>query len=663
MPPSDPAAPSHPASPRPGVPRAQGRSRATTVVLLMITAGVAFVFVGALGLAAWLMARGSGGSVADHSFLELRLSGDIPDAPVVGGMFLDPQDAPPILTDIAAAIRRAKDDERIDGLYLTLDGPTMGWAGAAELRDAIKDFRSAGKPCVAYAETYTTGTYYLATACDKIAVAPAGVGLVTGLAASVTYYAGTFEKIGVQAQMLHVGDFKSAVEPYERTGPSEPASEAMNLLLDSLWAQFLAGVADGRGRSVEEVSAWIDVPTLAPSGMLERGMVDAVAFPDRVRALAHLARDEDWAAKVSDRPAEPTPEAADGEDAPAAEVAAADGADAPETDDAVDDRFTSLKSYLHNAPAASRFGDKIAVVYAEGPIVSGEADGGLFGGGQMIADRTFRKWIRDIREDDTIKAVVFRIDSPGGSALASDMMWRELRRLQEGGKPLVVSMGNYAASGGYYVSAPADWIVAEPATLTGSIGVFGGKFALGGTYEKLGMTEATYPRGAMSGILSTTTPFTDDERAVYQAFLDNGYETFLSRVSAGRELERDAVHAVAQGRVWTGEQAIERGLVDELGGLDTAIRKAAELASLQPDGYGLARWPAQKSFVDLLLEDLEGGSSASAGGLPASAIAGPGLPSLLGVPAAELDDLRMLDRVLADGGAAALLPGHLVISE
>jgi protease IV len=609
-------------SPRGPTPR---RSRTSTFVLLGLTAVAAMVFVGALVLVAVLMSSG-GPEVAEGSFLEVPLSGEINDAPSVGGLFLDPDDSPPILTEITAAIRRARDDERVDGIYLRLDGPSLGWAGAQELRDAIGEFRSGDKPCVAYAESYTTGSYYLASACDQVVLAPTGIGLVTGLAATTTFYAGAMDKLGVEAQMLHVGDFKSAVEPYERTEPSEPAAEAMNLLLDSLWSQFLAGVAEGRGQSTEQVEAWIDAPSLSAARMLDRGMVDALAYPDQVRARIGEAGEEGWASSL----AEPLED--------------------PPTEDELDERFTPLKKYMKALRSELPVHPaRVAVVYAEGPIMSGEAEGGLFGGG-VIADRTFREWIDEIRQDESISAVVLRVDSPGGSGLASDMMWRELERLKDTGRPLVVSMGDYAASGGYYIAAPADWIVAEPATLTGSIGVFGGKMVFDGTYEKLGLTEATYKRGELSDLLSVTDPFTEAGRQTYQSFLDDFYETFLARVASGRELERDAVHEVAQGRVWTGEQALERGLVDELGGLHTALAKAAELAEIED--YGVVRWPKQKSLFEVLLEDLDGSSSALSR-VPAAA-----LPEIVEAP---VRDLMLLQRILAAGSPAALLPGDLVV--
>lgn len=613
-------------------PARSARPVQATRILVALTLIGGLVFVMSVALVVWVVTWGGGGQVNEGSFLEVTLAREVPDAPVTGGLFLDPEDLPPIVTDIAGAIRAAKDDVRIEGLYLELDTPSIGWAGLQEIRDAVVELREAGKPCIAYSETYTTGTYYLASACDTVVMAPSGVGLVNGLAMNVTYYAGIFDKLGVQAQMMHVGDFKSAVEPYERTGPSEPAALAMDEMLDALWDGFLEDVSAGRDLTRDEVQALIDVPAMSPKRALERGLVDVLAYRGEVRARAHAVGQEGWAESL----AEPL----------------------TEDQDAIDERFTSLKQYLkgyRRAQAAPV--PKIAVVYASGPILEGQVSGGLFGE-QVLTDRAFAKWFEEIRADDAVKAVVLRVNSPGGSGLASDNMWRDLVRTQAEGRPIVVSMGNYAASGGYYIASPADWIVAQPATLTGSIGVFGGKITFAGTMEKLGITEAQFERGAQANLLSATEPFDETGRAVYQQFLDDFYEHFLSRVSEGRELDRDAVHAVAQGRVWTGEQALERGLVDDIGGLDDALAKAAELAGLET--YGVERWPKEKGFIELLLEDFEQDATIAldwrSSGRNAAVLEIPG------VDVEPLADLFLLDRVLSTG-AAALLPGDLRLSE
>jgi protease-4 len=598
----------------------KGTSR-STALLLGVTVLLGSVFLIALVVVgAWYWQRG--GDVKEASFLAITLDGRVGDAPQPGGMFLDPEDAPPVLTEVARAIRAAADDERITGIWLRVDDPALGWAGGQEVRDALVDFGAAGKPCVAWAETWSTGGYFVASACDTVAVAPAGILMVNGLAVHVTYYAGLFEKVGVKADMLHVGDFKSAVEPYERTGPTEPASLAMDDLLDSLWTDFLTPVAESRGLGVEALRERVDHPSLSPQRARDAGLVDVLAYPDQLLAdLARAATDrEGWLAAVPDQ------QILD--------------------EDTLEDAITPLSEYLRDQRAQRASGKaRVAVVFAEGPIVSGGGDGGLFGG-QMLGDRDFAEWMDAIREDDTVKAVVLRVNSPGGSALASDLMWRDLQRVKAAGKPVVVSMGNYAASGGYYIAAPADWIVAQPNTLTGSIGVFGGKLTFAGTYEKVGLTEHVWARGAEADLFSTTNPFSDGGRVAYQGFIDDFYQTFLQRVADGRKLEVARVHEVAQGRVWSGRQALERGLVDELGGLDVAVAKAAELGGVAGEP-SLVTFPKQQSLFEMLEEDLGQGDRQVSIPLP-------------GLDSGAIGEVLSLTRVF-DGGPVVLLPGDLRI--
>ena len=596
---------------------------ATRILIVLTLLGV-MVFATSMGAVVWLVSRTDMGEVKSASWLRVPLTGQLADAPKQGEFVVDPADAEPLVTEIATAIRKAAADERIEGLLLELNGTSGGWGTLSEVRSALTAFRESGKPCVAYAETYMMGSYYLASACDTVVMAPGGIGLVAGLSSSITYYAGTLEKIGAEGDFEHVGDFKSAIEPYERTGPSDAASEATTALLDSLWAEWVASVSSGRGLSSADLQALVDAPAMSPIDAQERGLVDALAYRDAVRIALPEHGSDGWAAALD---AEPDGEA---------------------YEDALD-RLTALEEYLKGVRAELKSGSRaVAVVHAEGTIISGDPRDALFSEG-MLGDKAFAEWMSEAREDERVAAVVVRVNSPGGSGLASDMMWREIKRTQAAGKPVVISMADYAASGGYYISAPADWIVAQPMTITGSIGVFGGKLALGGTWEKLGMTEHTWKRGAEADLMSSSSPFSEGGRLVYRRFLSDFYETFLKRVGDGRGMDRDGAHAVAQGRVWTGQQALERGLVDELGGLDVAVAKAAALADLDQDDLGVRRLPERKTFFELMLEDL-GAAQATVGRVEAPP----------GVPVDTLHRLVRLERVLADG-VAAMLPGDLVV--
>ncbi len=598
-------------------------SSATRILLAVSFLGI-LVFVGSLLFVFYMVTGVDEGEISDESYAKLVLSGPIPESPPPPSLFADPNKPRPTLTELSRAIRAAGTDDRIDGLYVQLDMPSAGWGGLQELRGALEDFREAGKPCVAYAEMYDDTSYYLASACDKVVMAPSGISMVNGLASSITYYAGTFEKLGIDAEFEHVGDFKSAVEPYERTEPSEAAAEAQNYLLDGLYGTIIADIARGRGLTDAQARSMIDHPPMSPQHALDSGLVDALAFRDAVMARIHQVQNDDWVETL----AEPVPE---------------------ELQTAVKDRFTPISEIVKSVRAENaEKADRIAVIYAEGPILSGEAEGGLFGS-QILADRTFRSWMRDAREDDSVKAIVLRVNSPGGSGLASDMMWREIELAKADGLPVVVSMADYAASGGYYIAAPADWIVAQPNTITGSIGVFGGKLNLGGLYEKAGMTQHDFKRGELSDLFSSTSGFSEEGRATYRRFLSDFYERFLEKVTEGRGMSRDDAHAVAQGRVWTGTQALDRKLVDELGGLDEAIVKAAELAEIDPEQAGLTNWPRQKDLVELLLEDFGNAST------PTIEVDLGMAPFADEVTSEHAQHLFLLEAMLQDG-AVALMP-------
>jgi protease IV len=597
------------------------RNKTITRLLIGITLLGVALFTTCVVLVVYLSKNLDTAEVKEESFLAIHLNGVIPDAPAVGGFVLDPADVPLIVTDIADGIRGAATDDRINGIFLELNEPAMGWAGVQEVRTALEDFRAAGKPCVTYSQNFSNASYYLGSVCDKVVLAPSGVALFIGLHAEYTYYAGMFEKLGIEAEMLHVGDFKSAIEPYERTEPSESASEAMNYLLDGLFTEMLTSIAASRGVTEADVRAWIDTPSLVPEEALKRGMVDVLAFGDAVRGVAHEVGEPGWVESLAG--------------------ASSDEADLPS--------LTPFREYLKDVRKDLAEGDaKVAVVYAEGAIMPGQSSNGLFGS-TGLTDGAFRSWMVDARTNDDVKAVVVRINSPGGSGLASDMMWREMELTKKAGKPVVISMGNLAASGGYFLSAPANWIVAQPSTITGSIGVFGGKIDISGTDEWTGLNSYSYKRGAHSDLFSARAGFEGESREVFQGYLDGFYTVFVNKVATGRSLAYEQVHEVAQGRVWTGRQALERQLVDEIGGLDVAIKKAAELAALG-DEFGRVRLPAEKDFFELLMEDLAEVRTVDVQ-----------LPEAVEAIAAPADDLLLLQAIFEAGDIAAMMPGRLTV--
>jgi protease-4 len=418
---------------------------------------------------------------------------------------------------------------------------------------------------------------------------------------SKTYFAGTLGLLGVRANFEHVGDFKSAVEPYERDSPSEAAAEATNALLDSLFGHIVDQMAAGRNISPQAMLALINDPPITAISAVERSLID-----ERVYRSALLDRLDDDGGRVAG------------------------------------------KMYMGDDSSSWSVKGTVAVLHADGPIMSGKGGPDMFGDG-VIGSRSMIHMLNTLRDDDSVDAVVLRINSPGGSAMASDDIWSAIESLKAT-KPIVASMGDYAASGGYYIAMGTQRIFAEPTTVTGSIGVFGGKMNLAGLFEKAGMTQFEFSRGDRSDLLSTVEDFDEADKALFKTFLEGFYTTFITKAAQGRDMSKSDLHAVAQGRVWTGLQAVENGLVDELGGLDTAIVAAAALAGL--DSYKVDRLPERKGFLDQLIEEF---SNPDGDGIRLM------IPSLIPGTQAGFQTLMTLERVLQDGGVAAMLPGQLTI--
>jgi protease-4 len=602
--------------------RTSRRSRGVTALLVGVTVLVLVMF-GTASLVAYLLLSNSQRlEVEDGSYLRLHLAGQITDAPAAGGFLDEPSAFPMTATEIASVLRHAANDERIIGLYLTLETPQLGWGLSREIRSALVAFRAADKPCVAYAQIYLTKDYYIASACDKVLMAPAGVAYVSGIEKTVMYYRDALESLGIEPQFVHVGDYKTAVEPFERSGPSEPAIEANEALLSSLYSQVVSEIAAGRGLDESDVRVAIDSLQMSPKGIVASGLVDGLAYPERVKERLGKLNEAGWIDTLLEVPssAEKPPEVS----------------------------FVQAKEYRNETNVWQTEADGVvAVVFAEGVIMSGRAEQGLFGTSGMLYDNSFRDWMKQTREDDEVKAVVVRVNSPGGSALASDFMWREVALTKASGKPVVVSMGDYAASGGYMMSCNADWIVAQPTTITGSIGVFGQFFSLEGLYGKIGLTEHTFKRGAHADLLSPMDRFSETEREILRVFVRDTYDTFVGQVAAGRARTVAQIEPVAQGRVWTGQQALvdTHALVDQLGGLHDAIEKAADLAGISQ--YNQLTLPEQKGFLEVLLEEMSDPQTAVSLTLPVE----------IRMAAPLIRELQVMQNIESSGRVGAYTPG------
>ena len=420
-------------------------------------------------------------------------------------------------------------------------------------------YRASGKPIVAFLEYGGTQEYYLASAADKVFLMPGSPLDLVGVASYEMFIRGALDKIDAVPDMLHAGDFKTASNLYTETGFTPEHREMAESLNRDLYEQIIDGIADGRQLGKSDVRRLVDEGPFLPADALEAGLVDGLVYADELKRQDPF--DEVNWSEMADR----------------------------------DYRQISLESVGLNR------GRRIALVYAVGTITSGAGGVDLLGG-EVLGSDTLVRAIRAARADDSVRAIVLRIDSPGGSAVASDVIWREVT-LATDDKPVIASMSDLGASGGYYIAMGADTIVAQPATLTGSIGVVAGKIATGGTYEKVGITVEPVSNGRFAGIYSPVTPFSDDERAKMQEHIDAIYEQFLTKAAAGRGTTRDAIHEVAQGRVWTGRQAMARGLVDELGGLGRAIALAKEQVGIDADTeVELVVYPRPKSLFELLSE-------------------------------------------------------------
>ena len=527
--------------------------RGVRVIIFFLLAAVV---VSMTGLVAMYFMVSRAPSVASNAVLMLRVPGGLSERQVNTLLATFVGDGPTVQS-VVNSLRKAKVDSRIRGVILMPSGPQLLWGKAQEIRDAVLDYKASGKPIVAFLEYGGTQEYYLASAADKVFLLPGSPLDLVGVASYEMFIRGALDKIDAYPDMLHAGDFKTASNFYTETTFTPEHREMAESLNRDLYEQIIDGIADGRQMAKSNVRRLIDEGPFLSADALEAGLVDGLIYADELKRQDPF--DEgDWR-EIADR----------------------------------DYRQISLASVGLNR------GQRIALIYAVGTITSG-AGGVDLVGGEVLGSDTLVQAIRAARTDDSVRAIVLRIDSPGGSAVASDVIWREVM-LAKADKPVIASMSDLGASGGYYMAMAADTIVAQPATLTGSIGVVAGKITTGGTYEKVGVTIEPVSNGRFAGMYSPVTPFTDDERAKMQEHIDAIYEQFLMKAAEGRGTTRDVIHAVAQGRVWTGRMAKERGLVDELGGLGRAIALVKERVGIDADAdVELVVYPRPKSLFELL---------------------------------------------------------------
>lgn len=536
-----------------------------TVAGVIISGVVLFIF-GVLTLFSILSVSDTATVVEKNSLMMLNLNGTLVEhkqedpLDLLSQLMGDERQSYGI-DDILSSIRKAKDNENIKGIYLQAGALATSYASLQEIRNALLDFKESGKFIIAYADNYTQGLYYLSSVADRLLLNPKGMIEWKGLGASSLFYKGLLEKVGVEMQIFKVGTYKSAVEPYIATEMSAANREQMDAFLHSVWGQIISGVSVSRNLPADSLNVYADrMLMFHPAEESVRcGLADTLVYRDDVRGYL-----KQWMGMDK-----------------------ADDLCVLSLDDMIRVRSNDTKA---------KNGNVIAVYYASGEIVDAGSSVDSY---NKIVGTTVVKDLRKLKEDDQVKAVVLRVNSPGGSAFASEQIWHAVKALREE-KPVIVSMGDYAASGGYYLSCAADTIVAEPMTLTGSIGIFGMVPNMKGLADKVGLSYDVAKTNKFADLGNVMRPLNDEEKALMQMMVNQGYDTFLSRCAEGRHTTKEAIAKVAEGRVWTGEMAKELGLVDELGGIDKALKIAEAKAGV--DNYTLVAYPEQMGMWESLLE-------------------------------------------------------------
>jgi protease IV len=474
----------------------------------------------------------------------------------------------PTVRSVVDNLRKAKVDSRVRAAILKPTGfQSPFWGKVQEIRDAVIDFRKSGKPIYAYLEYGGDREYYLATAADKVFLMPSSPLDLTGVATYELFLRGTLDKIGAYPDLHHVGQYKTAVNTFTEKGYTPAHKEMDEALTRDLYDQLVRGIADGRKKNEAEMRTILDNGPFLPEDALHAGLIDDVAYEDQV----------DEKLRAGERRSQ------------------------IDSDDYA--RISTASVGLDRGP-------RIAVIHVAGAITGGKSGFDPLNGAAAGSD-TLVEYIRRARRDSTVRAIVLRIDSPGGSATASDAIWRELMiaRQERADRPLIASMSDLAASGGYYVAMPAQVIVAQPSTLTGSIGIFGGKVVTGGVYEKLGARIESTSMGRHAELNSPARPYNPGELKKLQEQLQSFYDQFVEKVADARHSTPEKIDAIAQGRVWTGRQAKQNGLVDQLGGLDQAIAVAKQRAKIPAEsGVEIVVYPPRKSFYEILTDEFSGSS-------------------------------------------------------
>lgn len=526
----------------------------SSLIIGVITVLLFFGFIGIL-----LSSSSETFTLKDNSVLSIHLTGMMKDRVVENPIleFFDMEETTEMaLTDILSAIKKAKDNDDIKGIYINSGYFMASSASLTEIRNQLADFKESGKFIVAYADDYTQGGYFLSTIADKVILNPQGSLNLQGISVSPTFYKGLLDKIGVEMQIFKVGTYKSAVEPFMLNEMSDANKEQVGSYTNDIWSTLLGHISGSRGVSVERLNQLTDTLPAFQAGdfSVKNHLVDTLMYESEVRKYLKSLVGIDESDKLN----------------------------------------IALVADMASVKDSKKSGssDQIAILYAEGSIVSGTE-------ATDINDRHLIKQIEKLQNNDDVKAVVFRVNSPGGSAYASEQIWKAITDLKAK-KPVVVSMGDYAASGGYYISSNASKIYAQPTTLTGSIGIFGMFPNVQGLTNKVGLSFDNVKTNKFSDYGDVTRPMNDQEKAFLQQYIERGYKLFLTRCAEGRNLSMDALEKIAEGRVWTGKQAMKIGLVDAIGGLDDALKDAAKLAGVSD--YSIREYPKKANPFEALFK-------------------------------------------------------------